>query len=102
MADELDRYTGLAIDILFERKNHEDAIRNLPDCLDPFRTPRPYLRTDVVDNRNAERLHAARKAEIEIREIDDDQAVRTFRPRERDKLFHRRHVARQPADPFGK
>ncbi len=58
MPDELDRHAGVAIDRFLERKNHEHAIGDRADGLQPAGTPGPDLRADVVDDRDAELLDA--------------------------------------------
>ena len=75
---------AFAIDRLLERKDHEHAIRDRADRLQPSRAPRPDLRADVVDDRDAEALDRRRQAEIEIGKVDEDQRVRPLGARGRD------------------
>ena len=76
MADELHRHAGLAIDRLLERKDHEHAIGDLANRLDPPGTPRPDLRADVVDDRDAEPLaRRARGGKLKSEIVDDDERV---------------------------
>src|SRR6185503_16656735 len=89
-----------AIHILFERKDHEHPIRDLPDRRETPGPPRPDLRADVIDDRNAETLDAPREPEIEVREIDDDERIRPLSAGEGDEFLHRRHVPGKLADPL--
>ena len=68
MADELHRHARLAVDRFLERKDHQHAIGDRADRLQPPGAPRPDLRADVVDDRNAERADAARQRKVEVRE----------------------------------
>src|SRR6058998_1658720 len=72
MSDEFDRHAGVAINLLLERKDHEDEVRDLADRLQAAGAPRPDLRADVVDDGNAEPLELTRQRKVEIRKIDRD------------------------------
>ena len=80
MTDELDRNPMLPVQIFFERENHEHAVRESPNGVDPPRPPCPDLRADVVDDRNAQALDAWRQPEIEVGRIDDDERGGLLRP----------------------
>jgi hypothetical protein len=79
MPDELDRHAAFPIDGFLEWKNDQNKIGEFSDRLEALRTPCPDLRADVIHDWNSERLDPAREPEIEIREVDDDQRVRTIR-----------------------
>ena len=98
MADKLHRHRGLAIDRLLEGKDHEHAVGNLPHRLHPPGTPRPQLRADVVDDRNAEAFDAACQRKIEVGKIDDDERVGPLGARPVDQAPKRRQRSRNFRD----
>ena len=69
--------------------------------LQPSRPPRPDLRADVVDDRNAEPLDAARQRKVEVGKIDDDERVGTIRRALTPPAPERGPRSRQLADRFG-
>src|SRR2546422_518368 len=101
MSDEFDRHAGVAIDLLLERKDHEDEVRDLADRLQAAGAPRPDLRADVVDDGNAEPFELTRQRKIEIRKIDRDGDVGAIRLRRRHQAPQRRPRAWNLPDRFG-
>src|SRR5262249_25945156 len=82
MPDEVYRHTGPAIERRLERKYREHERDHLPDHLHAPWTPRPYLRRNEVDDRDARTPGGTRQAQIELREIDQHEHRRAFRPPE--------------------
>src|SRR5579885_1906045 len=78
MADELAWNARFGIDLLLEWKNDQHQIDPLGDRLNPTRSPRPDLRADIVDDRNAETLGRLGQSKIEIGIIDQDQQIHSF------------------------
>ena len=76
MADELYGYAGIAIQLFLERKDHQHAVGDALDHPHAALAPRPQLRTDVVDDRDAELFYGAGEPEIEIRKVNRDQRLR--------------------------
>ena len=88
MANELDRHAGIAVEGFFEWKNHQNAIGDALHGPHPVPAPRPELRADVINDRDAEILHRRGQAEIEIREVDDDERLRLLRSRGVEQAAH--------------
>ena len=94
MADEFHRHTGGAIQIHFERKDHEHPVDVLLHRLHAAGPPRPQLRADVIHDRNPERVDRGHEPEVEVREIDRDEDVgpRACAPRRPDAAASRRNA----------
>ena len=73
--DPLDRDARALVDLFLEREDDEHAIGNPLHRLHPPRPPGPQLRTDVVDDGNAELAQRVREAEIEIGIVDGDEHI---------------------------
>src|SRR5712675_1794444 len=101
MADELDGHTGVAINGFLERKYDEHSIRDFANRLDPSWTPRPDLRADVIDDRNAELFAVAGEADVEAKVVDDDQNPRPIGPGRGNESPFRRCKRRHLGDELG-
>src|SRR5215510_14752876 len=78
MPNELDGHAALLIDRLFKWKDHQHDVGDFADRLEPTRALRPDLRADVIHDRNAEALDAAREPQVEIWKVDDDKRIGTI------------------------
>ena len=87
MSDIRHRHFVAAIEIRFERKDHDHPRDVRRDLLHASAPPRPHLRRDVIDDRNAERATALRDAQIEIRIVDEQHGVGTLYFDARDQLI---------------
>ncbi len=89
------RHASLLVDRRLEGKDDEDPIGNPLHRLHPPGAPGPQLRTDVVDDGNAERPDGGGQPEVEVGEVDghedigtpdaggvDEPAVHRVRPRQ--------------------
>src|SRR6516165_2844272 len=75
MADEIRPDSALAVERLFEGKDHDHAIDVFANQLDAVLLPRPELRAHKVDDRDAERMEFAGKAKVDVGEVDEDGDV---------------------------
>ena len=78
MPDERDRHAGLLVERHLEGKDHQHAIDEPSDALDPRAPPRPELRADVVHDRHAELVNGPRQNQIEVRKINRNEDVRSL------------------------
>src|ERR1039457_1341825 len=78
MADKRRVESSIAIELFFEGKDHQRLVDVLAQQLDASLPPRPELRADVVNDRNATLMHLPRHPPIEGRRIDDDGEYRTL------------------------
>ena len=76
MADELHRHVGIAVQLLFERKNDQHAVGKPLHHAHAALSPCPQLRAYVIDDRDAELLDRGGKPEIEVGKVDDDEGLR--------------------------
>src|SRR5215472_8552085 len=76
MADEFGSDAVLAIELLFEWKDHKHLSDILANQLDTRLSPCPQLRTDVIDHRNSTLVEFAREPEIEVRKVDENRRIR--------------------------
>ena len=86
---------------VLEGEDHEHTIDLRLHRLHPSGTPRPQLRADVVDDRDAEPAHRGHEPEIEVGKIDRDEDVRSPRPRFVGEAPEHRVRARQDAERLG-
>src|SRR5919204_6187238 len=89
MPDELHWHAGVPINLFLERKDDEHAIGEGANRVDAPRPPRPDLRADVVNHRDAKPPDLLREPEIEVRKIDDDERVGPLGFSRGDELAHR-------------
>ena len=75
VADEGGGGPRRAVDLRLEGEDHEDAVRDRPERAHAPASPRPELRRDVVDERDALAAQGGREPEVEIREVDHDGDV---------------------------
>ncbi len=68
MADKGGIYPMAPVKSLFKGKHHRHMIDSAGDYFYPSFAPRPYLRADVVKNRNAQCFSDPRQTQIKIRE----------------------------------
>jgi hypothetical protein len=95
MADEARGDAGIVEQHGFEGQQAEDAIHPLPHLLHPPWPPRPDLRRDIVDDGDAERLHAFGQPQREAGAVDGNDQGGAAGGDVRHRL---RHAARQVAD----
>src|SRR5579862_7349808 len=76
MSDEGRVHPAIAIELLLEGKNHQSLVDVVTDQPHATLPPRPELRGDIVDRRDAAPLHLPRDAPVERRGIDDDSQIR--------------------------
>ncbi len=79
MSDVRHRHFVLAIELFFEREEHDHAIDVLGDVPHASLAPRPHLRRDVVDDAQAELFRAAGDAQIEAGIVDEQHRIRLLR-----------------------
>ena len=72
MAHKRRVHSAIAIELFFEGKNYQRFVDVLAQQLDAPLPPRPELRADVVNHRNAALAHLPRHAPVEGRSVDDD------------------------------
>src|SRR5690242_8055642 len=105
MTDILGVHAALAVIVLLEREDHEHAIDELLHAPNASLLPRPKLRRDEVNNRHANLVQLASKAEIEIGKVDQHGNVRPSLPCDRhraEKLtVNRRHMLNDLRDSNG-
>ena len=87
MAHEAHVHALRAIQRLLEREDHQHPIDQRLHRLHAARAPRPQLRADVVDDRDAQRLDGAHQPEVEIGIVDEDQHVGPLFARGRHELL---------------
>ena len=75
MADELDRALAAAVERRLEREHDGEPVDPARDRAHAAAPPRPDLRADVVEDRNAGPLGGAREPQVELREVDQDAEV---------------------------
>src|SRR6267142_1647976 len=75
MADEGRVHAAVAIELFFEGKDDERFVDVVADQADSALSPRPELRCDVVDRRDAASLHLSGHAPVECWRVDDDGEV---------------------------
>src|ERR1035441_6329928 len=78
MADKRRVHSAIAIELFFERKNHQRFVDILAKQLHASLPPRPELRADVVNHWDAALAHLPRHAPIEGRSVDHDGQRRPF------------------------
>src|SRR5437870_3177172 len=76
MADKMRvRHSSVSIDFFLEWKNDQHLLHYIAQQWHSRRMPRPYLRTDIIDDANAPLLRFARETNIEAGIIDKEQHV---------------------------
>src|SRR5580658_941702 len=71
MADELGVDAVLAIERFLEWEDDQHTAHVLPHLLDAVFFPRPELRADEIDDRDAEAMELAKEAEMEVGEVNE-------------------------------
>src|SRR6266481_2653312 len=79
MSNIRDFNSVLAVKLLLERKDHDHLANVFFDLLYPSSPPRPYLRTDKVEDRNSKLMKFARQTKIEFGKINEKGSVRPAR-----------------------
>ena len=64
-------HSAIAIELFFERKNHQCLVDILAQQLDASLPPRPELRADIVNNGNPVPPHLSCHPPVERRSVDD-------------------------------
>src|SRR5258708_6265590 len=75
MADVGNVYSVAAVELAFEREDHDHFADVSLDLLHASWAPGPNLRADEIENRNSKPVELARQAQIEVREVDQDGSV---------------------------
>ena len=75
MADEGRVHAAVAVELFFEGEDDERLVDVVADQADASLPPRPELRRDVVDRRDAALFHLAGDAPVECGGVDDDGEV---------------------------
>ncbi len=75
MPDESRIHAAVAIKLLLERKDHQRLVDVLAQELHPPLPPRPELRADVIDHRNAALAHLTGHAPVERGRVDHDRNI---------------------------
>src|SRR5262245_50958715 len=70
MSDKFHVDAGSPIDLLLEWKDDQHLVDKPPDLFHAAFAPRPDLRADVIDNRNAGVLDALGQSKVEVGEVD--------------------------------
>jgi hypothetical protein len=70
MADPLDIDSCCLIERNFKGEEDDHLFHQSSDQLNPFRPPGPYLRTDIVENRDSSSMGYFGQPKVEIREVD--------------------------------
>src|SRR5258706_4935028 len=76
MANESCVHSTVAVELFFNRKNPQRFVDVLAQQSHSPLPPRPKLRRDIVDHRNASLLHLPSYAPVEGWRVDDDGEVR--------------------------
>ncbi len=77
MAHELRVDSSLAIELLFEREDHQHLAHIFSDPFDAALLPGPELRADVINHRDIQFVEFARQPQVEVGKVDEDSGVRT-------------------------
>src|SRR5580698_3099963 len=78
MADEIGLHPMLAVKGFFKGEDDEHAVDIAPYPVDAVFLPRPELRTDEINDRNAEAVQGPGQREVYVREVNEDGGVRAF------------------------
>src|ERR1700743_2104006 len=78
MADEIGLHPMLAVKRIFKGEDDKHAVDIAPYPVDAVLFPRPELRTDKIDDRDAEVVQGPGQREGYIREVDEYGPVRPF------------------------
>ena len=70
-------HTSLSVNVLFERKDDQNPVRDALHRLHAAGTPGPQLRADVVDDRNAKSPYRMGETKVEVWKVDGDEDVGT-------------------------
>ena len=100
MPDEFHGHAFPSIQLLFERKDHQHPADEPLHRLHAAGAPRPELRADVVDHRNAETMERCHQAEVEVGKVDRDEDVRPSLACDAGQAPQHRERSRQHADRF--
>src|SRR6266481_1461488 len=100
MSNIRDFNSVLAVKLLLERKDHDHLANVFFDLLYPSSPPRPYLRTDKVEDRNSKLMKFARQTKIEFGKINENGSVRPALLRFGNELVEPSKDSRQMRDHF--
>src|ERR1700722_3408286 len=75
VSDESRVHAAVAVELFFERKDHQRFVHIFSQQAYSALAPGPKLRTNVIDDGNAAFLHLASHAPVECRGVDDDGQV---------------------------
>ena len=98
MPDERRIHSAIAIELLFEGKNHQRFVDILAQQFDASLPPCPELRTDVIDDRNSALAHLPRHAPVEAGSIDDHGKIGPALVRRANQFLIKSENLRQMAD----
>ena len=101
MADKLGLHALIAVEGLLEGEDHQHAVDVLAHQLDAVLLPGPQLRTDKIEDRNAELMQLLSQAEMNLGKVDE---YGDAGPARADGLLEFAKLApdaRQVADDFG-
>src|SRR5581483_11118294 len=79
--------TVLPVKLLLKREDHDHLANIFFDLLDPSGAPGPDLRAHEIEDRNAEPMQFASKAQVEVREVDEHGGIRLASRCLRHKMF---------------
>ncbi len=77
MSHKLRIDAALAIELLFEREDHQHLAHVFANPLDAPLLPGPQLRADVINDRHIQFVQFARQPQVEVGEVDEDSSVGT-------------------------
>src|SRR5580700_5347037 len=100
MADERRIDSTIAVKLLFKGKNHQRLVDVVTNKAHAPLAPRPELRRDIVDDRDAALLHLPRDAPVERRRIDHDCEIRLALVSFGDQMLEQSIDLRQMAQDF--
>src|SRR5580698_1950729 len=101
MSDESRVYTAIAIKLFLEGKDDQSFVDVIANQADASLAPRPELRCDVIDRRNAAPFHLSRDTPVECRGVDHDGEVGLSAVGLADQVFVKSKNFRQVAENFG-
>src|SRR6266852_7649340 len=70
------RHPARGVPLFFERQNRQQQIDVAAHAIRAIRTPRPQLRTNIINYGDAATMEPTSQTQIEVRPIDQDGCVR--------------------------
>jgi hypothetical protein len=73
-------YLVFSVEISFKREDNHHLVNELPDLPNATRSPCPYLRADIIHDRDIQSFCGGGEHKVKVRKIDEYEKVRPEPP----------------------